>query len=92
MAEPVIPDAITDEEVRQFASVLTSQPSPALGFCRTGMRAIRLWALASLETHPQSYVLEKAAAAGYDLEDYLRERDADEEGGHGGEVRVEPVY
>lgn len=40
---PVVPGAMTDEDVRAFADVLREAHGPVLAFCRTGNRSAALW-------------------------------------------------
>ncbi|MGE4327509.1 MAG: sulfur transferase domain-containing protein, partial [Pseudodonghicola sp.] len=44
---------------------------PVLGYCRTGTRSTVIWALGQAGTLPVDEILEKASAAGYQL-DHLR--------------------
>lgn len=64
---PVTPGAITDEDAARFASALEELPGPTLGFCRTGMRAATLWALANAGKRSPDALIADAAAAGYDI-------------------------
>lgn len=41
---PVAAGEYTDQDVDAFGRVLDSAPAPILGFCRTGRRAVHLWA------------------------------------------------
>ncbi|GAA4777674.1 hypothetical protein GCM10023219_27140 [Stakelama sediminis] len=65
---PVISGQITDDDVEKFASTLKGLPEPVLCFCRTGTRSASLWVLAKSDEHPVGHLLERARAAGYDLE------------------------
>lgn len=49
---PVTPGAITDEEAAQFETALDELSGPVVGFCRTGMRSVTLWALANADKRP----------------------------------------
>lgn len=40
---PVVPGAMTDEDVREFAAALGEANGPVLAFCRTGNRSTALW-------------------------------------------------
>ena len=40
---PVVPGAMTDKDVRAFASALGEADGPVLAFCRTGNRSAGLW-------------------------------------------------
>lgn len=40
---PVVPGAMTDEDVRAFAAALDEAGGPVLAFCRTGNRSAALW-------------------------------------------------
>lgn len=64
---PVVPGAITDEQVREFESAVSSADGPVLAYCRTGMRAASLWALSNAASSSPDAVLGTARDAGYDL-------------------------
>ena len=40
---PVVPGAMTDEDVRAFAAAVGEADGPVLAFCRTGNRSAALW-------------------------------------------------
>ncbi|MFC7538113.1 TIGR01244 family sulfur transferase [Sphingomonas sp. GCM10030256] len=40
---PVVPGAMTDKDVRDFAAALSEADGPVLAFCRTGNRSTALW-------------------------------------------------
>ncbi|HUH60630.1 MAG TPA: TIGR01244 family sulfur transferase [Candidimonas sp.] len=44
--QPVVSGAITPEDVRRFAQLLTELPAPVLAFCRSGTRCTHLFAAA----------------------------------------------
>jgi uncharacterized protein (TIGR01244 family) len=64
---PVTPGAISDEEAARFATALNELPGPAIAFCRTGMRAATLWALANAGARSPDELIATAADAGYDI-------------------------
>ncbi|MCS0495813.1 bifunctional protein tyrosine phosphatase family protein/NAD(P)/FAD-dependent oxidoreductase [Ancylobacter sp. MQZ15Z-1] len=64
---PVAPGAFDDEAVAQMRAVLDKLPSPILGYCRSGMRAATLWALAEAGHRPFEDILGLAGRAGFDL-------------------------
>ena len=53
--------------MRAFADALHELPAPVLAFCRTGMRSTTLWALQAAAAMTAIDILDRAAAAGYDL-------------------------
>ena len=65
---PVEPGKYAPEDIEAFASALQSSTDPVLGYCRTGKRAIHLWAYAKAAHYPIADLLSQASAAGYDLE------------------------
>lgn len=65
---PVIPGQVGDEQVEAMARALDEQPSPALGYCRTGTRVATLWALAQTGKVDPDTLVNTARDAGYDLE------------------------
>ncbi|MEM1200007.1 MAG: TIGR01244 family sulfur transferase [Pseudomonadota bacterium] len=64
---PVLPTQITDEDVTAFQALMSEVEGPVLAHCGTGMRASVLWALANAGTLSTEDILQKTAAAGYDL-------------------------
>ena len=63
---------MSDEQARQFGRLLAELPKPVLAFCRTGMRSVTMWALSEAGTRPLPELLERAAAAGYNLAGVVR--------------------
>jgi len=68
---PVIPGQIDDEHVMAFAEALDASAGPVLGFCRTGTRAVHLWALSSAARQSVAEIIESASEAGYDIADLI---------------------
>jgi len=64
---PVVPGAIADADVAKMADALGRASGPVLGYCRTGMRAVTLWALSEAGMTDPETILRTAASAGYDL-------------------------
>ena len=65
-------DVTEDEPVAAQAKVLRDLPGPILFYCRSGNRSTILWAQASAARLGTDTVLQRAAQAGYQLEE-LRE-------------------
>lgn len=70
---PITPGSITDEQIDTFESIARDVAAPVLAFCRSGARAMSLWALAEARTLDVEAVLAAAMDAGHDLEN-LRDR------------------
>lgn len=70
---PIKPGKITDEHIEKFEALSRDTPAPMLSFCRSGARAMSLWALAEARTLNVDAVLATAEEAGHDLES-LRDR------------------
>lgn len=66
---PIVPGKATDADADRMADALAALPQPTLGFCRSGMRAATLWALAQAGRADAATILGQAKAAGYDLAD-----------------------
>ena len=64
---PVKPGDFKDEDVAKMTDALARFEGPALGYCRTGMRAASLWALSNAGKIDPDAILRAAAAAGHDL-------------------------
>lgn len=65
---PVEPGKYAPEDIEAFAGALQLSTDPVLGYCRTGKRAIHLWAYANAAYFSVADLLGKASAVGYDLE------------------------
>ncbi len=68
---PVVPGQISDQDVLDFSALLSELTGPVLAFCRTGTRAISLWALNEAKHLDVDVVLATAKRAGYDLENLV---------------------
>ena len=64
---PIQPGGISDDHIRRFESLVADAPAPMLGFCRSGARAISLWALAEARTLDVDAVLSATLDVGHDL-------------------------
>ncbi|GGD07597.1 TIGR01244 family sulfur transferase [Aquisalinus flavus] len=65
---PVVGSAISDEDVSDFRAVLDEAYGPVFAFCRSGMRSMKLWALANAGRYSADEIIKLARRAGYDLE------------------------
>lgn len=70
---PVVPGKITDADVEAFAKQWEELPKPVVGFCKSGTRAVSLWALAHAGDMPADEMIARAKAAGCDISG-LKER------------------
>ena len=64
---PVTSGKISDDDVLAFDQALSSLPAPVQAYCRTGTRSATLWGLLRVRTLPARAVLDRAAAAGFNL-------------------------
>lgn len=64
---PVLSGKISDEQVAAFKKLYLASPKPLLAYCRSGMRAISLWALAEIENLSPQALTSLALPLGYDL-------------------------
>ena len=64
---PIDKGMIRDEQVNAFTRAFDELPRPILGYCRSGMRSTSLWSLANASQIDLNEILEKTAAAGYDI-------------------------
>ena len=66
---PVTADNVSDDDRAAMRRALSESPAPALGFCRTGTRAVLLWVLRAAGDHNSvDELLSIAKQSGYDLE------------------------
>jgi uncharacterized protein (TIGR01244 family) len=68
---PVTPGEYGEADIAAFGEALDSLPSPILAFCKTGKRAVHLWAHARSQGDSCDIpvLLAAARAAGHDLEE-----------------------
>ncbi|QIG79861.1 TIGR01244 family sulfur transferase [Stakelama tenebrarum] len=64
---PVTPGRYTDADVAKFCAAMDDCNGTALAFCKSGMRATSLWALAQAGKLSTQEILSQAAECGYDL-------------------------
>nr|WP_284046920.1 TIGR01244 family sulfur transferase [Halomonas llamarensis] len=68
---PVTPGEYSDADIAAFGRALDELPTPILAFCRSGKRAVHLWAHAKSQEESCDIpaLLTAAHKAGHDLED-----------------------
>lgn len=66
-AIPVQPGMFSDDAIRNFGEILATLDTPAIAYCRTGVRAASLWALSTAPTIGADAAIAAAGAAGYNL-------------------------
>jgi len=64
---PVVPGEICGAQAQGLDDFLAQAQGPVLGFCRTGTRAVQLWALQQAAHGNVEDILSAASRAGYDL-------------------------
>ena len=64
---PITPGEFTEADVVRTKAALAETPGPVLGYCRSGARAVTMWALAQVGEASSESLLKAAAEAGYDL-------------------------
>ncbi|MGJ8561402.1 MAG: TIGR01244 family sulfur transferase [Litorimonas sp.] len=64
---PVVPGAMTQANIDDFAALLATMPGPVLAFCRTGTRSATLWARANPDDISSAEISRIGAQAGYSL-------------------------
>lgn len=64
---PVVASQISAADIQRFRKTLRLLPKPIVAFCRTGTRAVLLWALTNEGNLDVDERIRIAAAAGYDL-------------------------
>lgn len=64
---PVLPGALTDENVRVQAEAIAASPGPVLAYCASGNRSSIVWALAMAGRMPADALIATAARHGYQL-------------------------
>lgn len=64
---PVTHAGIAPGQVEAMRTALAAADGPVLAFCRSGTRSTFLWALSQAGSEDRDVLMQKAAAAGYDL-------------------------
>ena len=65
---PIVPGQISEDQVAEFADMVTKSPGPVFAYCRSGMRATALWALHQAKIGQSvDEILAAAKSAGHDL-------------------------
>lgn len=64
---PVIPGALTEQNVKEFGDAMQRVTGPVLAYCRSGMRSTSLWALYEARHMGSDAIINFAASIGYDL-------------------------
>lgn len=64
---PITSGKISDEDVANFSDLFANAPKPVLAYCRSGMRAITLWALNPANPQTLTEKLSIGKQLGYDL-------------------------
>ncbi|WP_407497688.1 TIGR01244 family sulfur transferase [Acinetobacter baumannii] len=65
--QPVISGKITDQQVTEFKQLYQNAQKPVLAYCRSGMRAISLWALAEVAPQDAALLFESGNKLGFNL-------------------------
>ena len=68
---PVVANAISDADIAKFEAVIAERQGPVFCYCRSGTRAIILWALAEAARQEPFAILKTADAAGYDISGFM---------------------
>ena len=65
--QPVTSGKITDQQVTEFKQLYQNTQKPVLAYCRSGMRAISLWALAEVAPQDAALLVETGNKLGFNL-------------------------
>lgn len=63
--QPVTSGKITDQQVAEFKQLYQNTQKPVLAYCRSGMRAISLWALAEVAPQDAALLVETGNKLGF---------------------------
>ena len=64
---PIVPGIYTQAKIDKFTKLYGAMKKPLLIFCRTGNRAVNLWALSQMSRYGKEYVIDKAKNIGFDV-------------------------
>ncbi|MBN6528433.1 TIGR01244 family protein [Acinetobacter pittii] len=65
--QPITGGKITDQQVTEFKQLYQNAQKPVLAYCRSGMRAISLWALAEVAPQDAALLVESGNKLGFNL-------------------------
>lgn len=65
---PVVPSKISDADIKAFAEHYQQAPKPILGYCRSGKRAMTLWAMSQAEQQTLEELQMLASGAQYNYQ------------------------
>lgn len=65
--QPITGGKITDQQVTEFKQLYQNDQKPVLAYCRSGMRAISLWALAEVAPQDAALLVESGNKLGFNL-------------------------
>ena len=67
VAVPVVSGGLFPDHIAAMQAAVAANEGPFLAYCRSGTRSCHLWALVAARGQAPDTVIEKAAAAGYDV-------------------------
>jgi uncharacterized protein (TIGR01244 family) len=79
-------EAFSDRVVEGMTEALRELEGPVLAHCASGLRSAIAWAAAAARTQPVDAVLEKLAAAGFNLEPLRDDLEEQHDRGHAGAI------
>jgi sulfide:quinone oxidoreductase len=65
--QPVESGRVSQTDGQAFAALLNQLPGPTLAYCRSGLRSTTLWALSQADSQQWPALVQRAAAAGFNL-------------------------
>ena len=68
---PLASGIITEEVLSDFAVAMDELPKPILAYCRSGTRCTMLWSINQSGKLEHDEIIDRAAAAGYDVANLL---------------------
>lgn len=89
---PIVPGKMTEADITAFAEARAEMMGPVLSYCRTGTRAITLWALTKAKQLSTTAILKTAEEAGYDLSGKADELDARRAAKAGAKIKAVPEH
>jgi len=64
---PVTGSLLPKGQIERFQKIIMTAPVPVLGFCRSGTRSVRIWAMSKAKAKPARELIKIAANIGYDI-------------------------
>jgi len=64
---PITGSLLPRGQIERFQNIIVTAPGPILGFCKSGTRSVRIWAMCMAKAKPAWELVKTASNIGYDI-------------------------